>query len=144
MNRETIYAALFTKLSSMSGIVTKSRILVHWDEVSTRDQPALYQTQISETPIQTKGMPTKWNLKAQIHLYANRGGDHKAIPSQTINTMIDNIESILKPDSNGFQTLGGLVSHCWISGTILTSEGLLGDQEVAIVPIDILVTNQLF
>lgn len=144
MNREAIYAALFAKVSALSGIVSSSRILLHYNDVPARDQPSIYQTQISETPIQQKGMPAKWSLKVQLHLYVNRGGDHTIIPSQVINTMIDNLETVLKPDISGFQTLGGLVSHCWISGTIITSEGLLGDQEVAIVPIDILVTNQLF
>jgi len=144
MNREAIYNALFNKVKVLKSIKTASRILVHYDEVPARDQPALYQTQISETPIQQKGMPVKWNLKVNLHLYVNRGSDHKIIPSQEINKLIDAIELILKPDASGFQTLDGVVSHCWISGTIITSEGLLGDQEVAIIPIDILVTNQLF
>jgi hypothetical protein len=143
MTRELIYSALFDKVKSINGIKTSSRILEHYNDVSPRDQPALYQTQISETPTQMRGMPVKWNLKINLHLYINRGGDHRIIPSQEINRYIDLIEVALKPDIDGFQTLSGLVSHCWISGTIMTSEGLLGDQEVAIIPIEIYLSNQL-
>lgn len=143
MTRETIYAALFNKVKFISGLKTSSRILKHWDDVSPSDQPALFQIQINETPEQRKGIPVKWTLRAQLYLYANRGDDHTVIPSQAINSLIDKIELALKPDVDGFQTLGGLVSHCWIAGSIQTSEGLLGDQEVAIIPIEILVTNQL-
>lgn len=143
MNRETIYAALFAKVNAINGIVTSSRILQHWNDVTPRDQPALFQTQVNESPEQRKGLPPKWTLRAQLYLYVNRGGDHKIIPSQKINELIDKIETALKPDGNGFQTLGGIVSHCWIDGTIVTSEGLLGDQEVAIIPIGILANNPI-
>lgn len=143
MVRENIYAALFAKVTGLTGIKTASRILKHWDDVVPEDQPAIFQTQINESPEQRKGIPVKWTLRAQLHVYANRGSDHSVIPSQTINGLIDQIEAALKPDYEGFQTLGGLVSHCWIAGQIQTSEGLLGDQEVAIIPIEILVTNQL-
>ena len=36
------------------------------------------------------------------------------------------------------QTLGGLVSDCWISGKIETDEGALGGQAVAIIPIEMI------
>lgn len=141
MTRETIYAALFSKLVTATGVVTSSRILRMYSEVDPKDQPALFQIQTGETPTQQKTMPVKWTLTVDIYLYIHRGGDPKVIPSQKLNEMVDAIEYALRPDIGGFQTLGGLVSHCWISGKIQTSEGILGEQEVAIIPIEMYLYN---
>lgn len=141
MNRETIYSTLFSKLILATGVKTSSRILKMYSEVDVQDQPALFQIQTGETPHQVKTMPVKWTMTVDIYLYINRGGDPKAIPSQQLNNMIDNIENALLPNQDGFQTLGGLVSHCWINGKIQTSEGILGEQEVAIIPIEMYLYN---
>lgn len=141
MNRETIYSTLFNKLVTATGVITSSRILKMYTEVDPKDQPALFQIQVSETPTQQKTMPVKWTLNVDVYLYIHRGGDPKVIPSQKINEMLDAIEYALRPDAQGFQTLGGLVSHCWISGKIQTSEGILGEQEVAIIPIEMYLYN---
>lgn len=141
MDREAIYVALFNKVKTTSGIVTSSRKLKHWNDVESHSQPALFQTQIGEAVTQSKGSPEVWDFKVKLYLYANTSN---GLPSTIINGLIDKIQTALKPDLNGFQELGGLVSHCWISDAIETSEGVLGDQEVAIIPISIRVVNQQF
>lgn len=135
--RETIYAALFSKVSGIAGIVTASRRLWHWSDVPPASQPALYMAQRSETAVQLRGVPPKWTLAVDLYLYAYSGNDHNAIPAQKLNPLIDAIETALLPSPGGFQTLGGLVSHCWIAGKIETDEGFLGPQAVAIIPIEI-------
>lgn len=141
MNREAIYSALFDKFEALQGIKTASRKLLHWNDVSPTEQPALFQIQIGEVPTQTKGIPTQWNFSVKLYLYVNSQDGN---PSTLLNTYIDRIEEAIKPDSDGKQELGGLVSHAWISGAIETDEGVLGDQAVAIIPIDIKVANQNF
>lgn len=139
MTRETIYAALYAKLTAIPGIVTTGRRLKHWSDVPAEQQPALYLIQRNETPSQVKGVPAKWSLKADLYLYVNTGNDENIAPATLLNPLLDAIEAVLAVEPfSGFQTLGGLVSHAWIAGTIETSEGVLGNQEVAIIPIEIL------
>jgi hypothetical protein len=138
MTRETVYAALFDKVKNLSGLKTSSRRLIHWGDVAPASQPALFMVQKNETGEQRRGLPTKWHLAVDFYLYSHSGGTPSSTPSQIQNPLIDAIETALAPDSTGFQTLGGLVSHAWISGPIETDQGFLGDQAVAIIPVDIL------
>lgn len=144
MNREAIYAALFSQLASVRGIVIAERRLRHWDAVPSVEQPYLCVTQGAQTVIQgmpAKGVPAKWYLNADIYIYAQTTGEQ--MPGTVINPILDAIEDALAPefpDINKCQTLGGLVEHCWIEGTIETDEGTLGDQAVAIVPVRMLAT----
>ncbi len=142
MNRETVYEALFAKVSGAAQFVTTSRRLKHWDDVSPAEQPALFQIQKSELQQPRKGLPAKVTLHAEFYVYANSGNDPNAVPSKLLNSLMDAIEAALAPAVvDGFQTLGGTVSHCWIEGEIVTDEGVLGAQAVAIIPISILVNN---
>lgn len=140
MNRETIYAALFAKVSAAAAFKTTSRRLKHWDNVAAGDHPALFQVQKGEMPEQRRGLPPKWHLDADLYVYARSGADPAIAPAIELNALIDAIETALAPSPvTGFQTLDGLVSHCWISGRIETDEGVLGDQAIAIIPIEILI-----
>jgi hypothetical protein len=140
MTRETIYAALFAKWRNLPGVVTLSRRLKHWSDAPVNEQPAVFQVQRHENPSTVRGMPTKWTLAADLYVYVNTGNDTDEAPAPVLNAILDAIEAAIAPDiTDGFQTLGNLVSHCWISGPIETDEGTLGAQAVAIVPIEILV-----
>jgi hypothetical protein len=141
MNRETIYSTLFSTIQGIAagaGVVTISRRLMHWSDVPAIEQPAIYQIQRHEDPIQQRLMPTKWHLNVDLYVYVNTGTDPKASPAIMLNPILDALEVLFPTDADHLQTLGGLCSHCWISGRIETSEGTLGAQEVAIVPIEIL------
>ncbi len=140
ISREAIYSALWSQVSGLAGIVTASRRLKHWDDVPPEQQPALFQTQKDQDPEQKYGLPTKWKLYADLYLYVNSGQDPLAVPAIALNNLVDTIEAALAPSPmSGVQTLGGLVSHCWINGKIETDEGVLGAQAVAIIPVEILV-----
>ena len=139
MNREAIYSALFTKLSSVNGVVTKSRKLRHWADVTSIEQPALFQAQIQEHAARMTNQPTIWKLELDVYLYVNTA-DIDTSPSQILNPILDAIMAALEPASGEVQTLGGLVTYCRVSGAIKTDEGVLGVQAVAIIPIEILTT----
>lgn len=145
MNREAIFVALFDLLKAVPGITVAERRLRHWSDVQSAEQPYLCLAQGGQTAQQgdpAKGVPTKWTLEADIYLYALTTGGQT--PSTVLNPIVDAVESALQPqypDIEKYQTLGGLVQHCWIEGNIDTDEGTLGDQAVAVIPIKILVTS---
>lgn len=142
MNRETIFAALFERLSSTPGLVTKSRRLVHWADVPAVQQPALYLAKGAEVISQQTGQPSVVTMRATVWVYAMEK-DPDAAPSTILNGLLDGIQAAVAPSGDptkNKQTLGGLVHHCWINGNIETDEGTLGDQTVAILNIDILTT----
>jgi hypothetical protein len=142
MTREPIYAALFARLAAIPGLKTSSRILKHWNDVPAEQQPALFQAQTGETPQQQTGEPTKWLLEVDLYLYVRRNA---GVPGAALNPLIDAIEATfpLHPVT-GLHMLDvpGQLGIEWarISGRIETDEGTLGDQAVAIVPVQILAT----
>lgn len=138
--RETIQAALFQRLAAIPGFVTSSRRLKHWTDVAPAEQPALFQVQKGENWTERRGLPPVRRLSVELFVYVATGADPTVAPSQVMNPLIDAIEAALTPDPGQLtQSLGGLVEHAWIAGRIETDEGLLGDQAVAIVPVEILV-----
>lgn len=139
MTREPIYAALFAKLQSIPGVATSSRRLLHWNDCPTESQPAIYMTQGDQFgEHQLKGSPYKWDLSISVYVYVRV--EESAAPAPIINPILDAIELALASPMVGIpQTLGGLCDACYIDGAIQTFEGTLGSQEVAIVPIKILV-----
>lgn len=146
-NRETIYAAIFQFFSGLTqggspAFFTATRKAATWDNVQPETMPALLQMQVRETAQYRKGLPTIWTCDIDLYLYVHTGGlnDPDVTPSQLLNPLLDLIEaSIVIDDPNNYAcTLGGLVSHCAISGPIEITEGTLGDQAVAVVPIQFL------
>lgn len=155
VSRETIYAAFWSKVSAAvidnsvvtslpTAFTTTNRRLKHWDDVPANMQPALFMIEHRQMVKQTKGIPPTWDLELELFVYDNCGGVSGAIPGQRLNYLLDAIDNALAaPYDGGYQTLGGLVSHCWISGTIEIYEGYTGmmDQSVAIVPVAIRVPD---
>ena len=138
--REQIYSALFTLVSNSSGFITKSRKVRNWSEVQPSDMPAIFQAQTGENFQQTgSGVPAKRIFNAELYVYAY-SPNNSDTPATQLNSLLDAVETALAPDFSGKQTLGGLVSHCWIEGQIATDEGTLGQTAVAIIPIRILAT----
>jgi hypothetical protein len=137
IDREAIYAALFALVSSASAFKTSSRKLQHWDDVPPPNQPALFQAQGNETAVAPYRQPTKWTLQAKLYVYAHQNS-LDTLPAVALNQLLNAIEAKLAPGPDGEQTLGGLVSHCRIVGDVETDEGVLGDQALAIIPIEIM------
>jgi hypothetical protein len=123
-------------MNSTASYKTKSRRLQMWSDVNKADQPAIFQIQKHEIAKTTTNQPTTWTLKVDIYIYAN-SSDKAIAPSTILNPLLDAITAALAPQGEN-QTLGGLVQYCRISGAIETDEGVLGDQSVAIIPLEIL------
>lgn len=137
MTREPIYAALFALGQSVGSFTTKSRILKHWADVSQAETPALFQSQKDELATQQRGTPPKWDGGVTWYIYLD--GSDQNPPSVLLNTILDAVEKALAPPpAQDVQTLGGLVSHCWVEGPIQTDEGTLGTRAVALVSIKFL------
>jgi len=142
VSREAVYAALFAKVSGIAGLNLASRRLQHWTDVRTANQPALFQVQRTEEVTALPGLPARLVLQAAFYLYVATGNDTTEVPATQLNSFTDAITTALAPDpSTGLQTLGGLVTHCRISGKIETDEGTLGTQAVAIIPVEILLSD---
>jgi hypothetical protein len=141
MIREPIYTALFALVAGAASFITVSRRLRHWSDIGAAEQPALFMTQKSENAEERQPLPVKWRASVDLYLYA-QAPDELTSPATVLNLLLDAVEAALAPDPVGHvQTLGGLVSHCWIAGRIQTDEGVLGGQAVAIVPVEILVSG---
>ena len=141
MNRETIYAALFSRLQAAGGFQTITRHLQHFADIERSVLPALFQIQKKETAEQSRGLPTKWKLDLDLYIYVQTT-DSSASGAVALNPLLDSVEAALAFDPiTGTQTLGGTVSHCWINGAIDIYEGVQDTLTVAIIPIEIL-TNQ--
>jgi len=139
MSRDAVFAALFSLLQALPGAVTVSRRLRMWSDVDQTEQPAVFLASGAQVPTQSPaGHPAVWRLSASVYLYA-KTSDPNIAPSTILNDLLDALEGVLAPGFPGQkQTLGGLCQHCWISGQVETDEGILGDQAMAIVPIEIL------
>ena len=147
LTREGLAVALFSLLQGIPGVVTCSRRVRHWADVPAEEQPAIFLAKGTELPLQSPdGNPAIWKEEFTIHIY-NHQTDPSVAPSTAINSLLDAVESRLKPVASGppgfpgsMQVLGdltGRIRHAWISGSIETDEGCLGDQAVAIIPIEI-------
>ena len=139
--RESIYAALYAltaPLQTAGTLKTRSRVWLHWTEVSHEYQPAFFQVQKTEEFVEVKGRPALRKLTVDWIVYVNRGNNPEIVPSTELNGILDALEMALMPVEGMTQTLGGLASHAWIAGAIETDEGTLGPQAVAVIPIEIL------
>ena len=139
--REPIYAALFARVASAAPFVTAARRLRHWSDVAPAEQPALFMRQKEEEAAGSeRGTPTVWKLAVELYVYAHTSDPYVA-PAAVLNPLVDAVEAALAPlAATGIQDLGlpDMVKHASIAGKIETTEGVLRDQAVAIIPVEIL------
>jgi hypothetical protein len=141
IDREAIYSALWTLASGSSSFATANRRLRHWTDVAPAEQPALFMNEKgSLAVIKALGTPIVWTLYADLYIYAHSSNPYAA-PATLLNPLIDALDRALAPPSaTGIQNLGlsEMVQHVYIAGKVETDEGVLGDQAIAIVPVEIL------
>ena len=141
ITREPIYAALFALVAGAADFVTVERRLRHWSDLTPAEQPALFVRQKQEVAsAKTLGAPTVWTLVVDVYVYAHASDPYVA-PATILNPLIDGVEAALAPAAvTGVQDLGlpSMVQHAYIAGKITTDEGVLRDQAVAIIPVEIL------
>jgi hypothetical protein len=138
-SREAIYAALFALVTGAAPFVTTSRRMRLITEMQPAQLPALFQQQTGEDTVQVRGIPPKYTLRCDIAIYAaNPDVSQSAAPQ--LNALVDAVEGALTLPIGQVQTLGGLVSHCFINGKTEIFEGSLGSRAAAIIPIEIVTT----
>lgn len=143
MSRESVAIALFNQLKSAAGFVTTSRRLRHWSDVAPVEMPAFFLAQGDEAQdpnfSRMGGVPLR-RTTFKAYIYVHAGGTPDSVAASALNPLLDALEAALKPLPGQKQTLGDTVVHAFINGAIETDEGNLGDQAVAIIPIEVLTT----
>jgi hypothetical protein len=141
MNRETIISALFTLVSGAASFATASRRLQLWSGLSPSEKPALFLSERGDTYAHaSEAAPATVTMELDIYIYTDAGKDPTIVPATILNPLIDAVDAALAPNIlTGLQTLGGLVSHCWIEGKIMKDAGDLDGDGVAVIPVKILV-----
>lgn len=142
--RETVFAALFTKLASAAGLITTSRSWRNIDEVAPSEMPALFQVETPEVAHTEKGKPTIYRWGADVFLYAHaQAAEQQGLADvmPLLNNLLDAvIATIDRTPANGLQTLGGLVYDLRVQGQIEKAEGRVdsGRRAFAIIPLEII------
>lgn len=156
IDEEEIYQALFDRVSEVRWqrpgepegsrrFITMSRRVRMFSEVSANAQPACFQAEHTSTEDKITGMPYKITLMATWIIYQSVGKDPKSIPSTENNYILKGVRKALEPRPTdiGFldrrNTLGQLVHHCFISGTVFRDPGDLDGQGMLVVPIKLLI-----
>lgn len=151
VDREAIFTVLFARLQTIPGIVTCSRKWKPWEQC-TGEQPAIFLISGNEHAKGQRDLPTVWTLRPTIYIYCRNDADPTVSGDVALHVLLQAVENCFErqptepmsggpftPPSIG-TTLGGLVSSCVINGEIETDEGLLQNQCVAIVPVEIITT----
>lgn len=141
ISREPIYAALFAQVAAAAHFVTAGRKLRHWSDLTAAEQPALFMRQkLEEATITALGAPIVWKLVIELYVYAHASDPYIA-PTTVLNPLLDAVQSALAPSPvTGMQDLGvpEMVQHASIAGKVEITEGVLRDQAVAVIPVEIL------
>ena len=139
--REAIYTKLWELGASAARFASANRRLRHWADVPPPEQPALFMSEKgAQVVVKKLGAPIVWTLYADFYVYAHTSDPYLA-PTTFLNPLLDALEAALSPSpTTGIQDLGlpQMVQHAYIAGKIQTDEGVLGDQAIAIVPVEIL------
>jgi len=141
MNREAIITALFSLVSTSASFATASRRLKLWSSMPSSEKPALFLVERGDNYVRaSEAVPEAVTMQLEIYIYTEAGKDQSIVPASVLNPLIDAVDTALAPSPlTGLQTLGGLVSHCWIEGKIMKDAGDLDGDGVAVIPVKILV-----
>jgi hypothetical protein len=141
MNREAIYAALYTRGKTASGFSSTSRRLKHIEDLSPADFPAFYQVQMKEDwSHQAGNLPPTGALRVEWWVYVY-GSDPDLSPGAQLNPLIDSLcasiglPPAVNPSLTGAQSLGGLVTEVRLDGSIEYADGALDDRGFARIPL---------
>jgi hypothetical protein len=135
--RESIYAALWELAAGAASFASANRRLRHWADVAPAEQPALFMSEKGGAAVmKALGAPIVWTLYADFYVYVHSSDPYLA-PAMLVNPLLDALEAAL---ATGIQNLGlpAMVQHAYIAGKVETDEGVLGDQAIAIVPVEVL------
>lgn len=145
--RSQVFTALFSLIKQLPpppGMKWQrfSQNLKSWDDTPSEEQPCCFLHRLTQTAEQKHAFGvTRWHWTATIWIYFRSDGykTETTYPDQITDPIIDSIEQLFQTEPlDGRLTLGNLVHHVWIDGTIYSDPGLEDGQAVIIVPISIL------
>jgi hypothetical protein len=142
VTREAVMTALFNLVIGVHDFARTGRRLVLWDDVPATERPALYMLEHNEAYSHPSETLQKRELHATLFVYTD-AKDATIVGATQINTILDELDAALTPSGRDAfvgnrQTLGGLVSHCYIDGEVVKDPGDLDGDGLLIVPIRIL------
>ncbi len=145
---ETIMVALETLLAPLAdansskygGYKVVSRRFKTPDQVDVVQTPALYILQGPIGNARQGGVPNKQTINCWLFIYTNPE-PVDILPSTTLNNAITAANAILVDPTFPLreQTLGGLVSNCWVEGDVIYDSGEVQPPGLAVIPVKILV-----
>lgn len=151
--RNTIFAAMFALTADMAlgstvgtpafiPFVSRSRKFKNFAKQDASQQPAFAQTEHTEAEAQRLNMPSlrKWFGAWTVH-FVTDPQDANDLGAVQINDWLDAFDARLPGPSPGArkQTLGGLVHHAYIDGTIIKVPGDDDGQGLLVVPFTLIV-----
>jgi hypothetical protein len=124
-----------------------SRRLVLWNKVDPSLRPAAFLVEHTEKHTwQSTTYPLrKRELQYRLYIYISSqpADDTTTTGGTQFNTIFDALEAAIAPSGadivSGRNTLGGLVTHAFISGQVICDPGDLDGDGVAIIPFSVLV-----
>lgn len=139
--REAIMQALFALVSGSASFVTASRRIRLWGDVASGEKPAIFMYERDDNYTNGKNYLPIVEMNVDLYIYIDAGKDLSIAPITVLNPLVDAIDAALAPSKvTGKQTLGGLVSHCYIDGKIMKDPGDLDGDGLALIPVKILAT----
>jgi hypothetical protein len=140
VTRGDVTDALYQLLTGSGEFATTGRRLLWHTDVKA--QPALFLRNAGENweRVNTR-MPARVTMEFEVWLYSNRGADPDFPPSAGLNQLVGIVGGLIDPFPLAAQTLGGLVTHCWIEGHVDMDPGDMNGQAIAIVPVRVLVPS---
>jgi hypothetical protein len=141
--REQVANALFNLLVGSSQFLTASRRFMPDDQIASAGKPALFLLDDDEQHTRGKQLaPAIRETTFECLIFISAGLDPNVVPGTTLNNLIDAIDpvsgGVLKPDVNARQTLGGLVTDCYIEGKIIKAPGDINGLGAARIPIKVI------
>lgn len=126
------------QLNGLPTFVTCSRKFRQWDAMAPSELPACFITHGFEFASQNVVGDTKWRTRALLYVYVPHSPDDE-IPGALLNNVLDSLDQCIAPApwADGRQTLGGVVTRCYIDGEVIIAEGMqAADQmSIAMVPV---------
>ena len=144
--REQAMIALFNLLTSAYSFNYTSRRPITASGLATLSMPALLLIDDDEEHVKGKYVtPAIRTLSCAAWIFISTGQDVSITPATLLNNIIDLIDpvsnGVLKPGPNGRQTLGNLVTDCYIEGKVQKDPGVQGGIGFAHVPMKIIFMN---
>lgn len=142
-SRNDIMQGLVNLLSGIHQFKTVSRKFKLWTEMTSEEKPALFVLDHEEDYARPykRGIPPTVTIDCVVIVYFDTRDPNK-IPAVQLDYFLDAIDSALSmPPGENAQTLGGLVSHCWIEGRVTKVPGDVDKDGTGLllVPVKILI-----